>query len=82
MSKIYRKVVSHQAEKFLHKQSSQMQKRIVASIRGLPKDGDIKKLKGSIFYRIRVGNIRVVFEIDHLEKIISIQTIDNRGDIY
>jgi len=45
-------------------------------------DGDVKKLKGSMFYRLRVGNMRVVFEIDHLEKMIFIQTIDYRGDIY
>jgi mRNA interferase RelE/StbE len=59
-----------------------MQKRIIAGIRGLPMEGDIKKLKGTIFYRLRVGSLRIVFEIDHSEKIISIQTIDNRGDIY
>ena len=82
MSKTYRKVVSHQAEKFLRKQSNQIQKRVVESIHGLPMDGDVKKLKGSMFYRLRVGNMRVVFEIDHLEKMIFIQTIDYRGDIY
>lgn len=82
MNEIYRKVISKQAEKFLRRQPDQLQERLIMAIRGLPMEGDIKKLKGSIFYRLRIGKVRVIFEIDHSEKVIVIQTIDNRGDIY
>lgn len=78
----YRKVASHQAEKYLRKQPDQVQQRIVAAIRGLPTNGDIKRLKGSSDYRLRVGDIRVVYAIDHAEKVIYIKAIDNRGGIY
>lgn len=33
-------------------------------------------------YRIRVGNIRILYTVDELIKIISVEEIDNRGDIY
>ena len=77
----YRKVASHQAEKFLRKQPDQVQQRIVAAIRGLPLSGDIKKLKGSCDYRLRVGDMRIVYDIDHIEKVVYIKAIDSRGGI-
>lgn len=78
----YRKVVSHQAEKYLRKQSAHIQQRLVVAIRGLPMNGDIKKLKGSSDYRLRIGEMRMIFSIDHAEKIIYIRAIDSRGGIY
>lgn len=78
----YRKIISKQAEKFLRRQPVQLQERMILLIRGLPLEGDIKKLKGSMFYRLRAGKNRVIFEIDHFEKVSVIQAIDNRSDIY
>lgn len=43
---------------------------------------DIKKLHGHNMYRMRVGNIRVLYIIDDVIKIISVEEIDNRGDVY
>ena len=44
---------------------------------------DIKKLStAKNSYRLRVGKIRVVFEINHQNKIIYILDIDYRGNIY
>jgi len=47
---------------------------------------DLKRLKGnySNFYRVRTGNIRILFEVDNQKiKIIAIVTdIDFRGNIY
>ncbi len=45
---------SKQAIKFLQKQPLQTRKRIVESINLLP-FGDVKKLKGTEKYRLRVG---------------------------
>jgi mRNA interferase RelE/StbE len=44
---------------------------------------DIKKLKGlSNVYRMRVGNYRVIYEIENNKLIITVIKIGIRGDIY
>ena len=43
---------------------------------------DIKKMQGGSGYRMRVGQWRVLFERDDLIKVISIEKIGSRGDIY
>ncbi|ESU72927.1 plasmid stabilization system [Geobacillus kaustophilus GBlys] len=49
----------------------------------IPPQGDIKKLKGQDgLYRLRIGTYRVLFRIDHDERIIYIEAIGNRGDVY
>ena len=41
---------------------------------------DIKKLKGSVFYRIRVGQDRVI--IDDENNVVLVLKVGPRGDIY
>lgn len=65
--------------KFLKKQPPQVQHRIITAIENLPL-GDIKKLKGSSGYRLRVGDFRVIYDQDG--NIIDIIDIGNRGEIY
>ena len=43
---------------------------------------DIKKLQGLEMYRMRVGDMRVLYTIDDVVMVISIENIDNRGDVY
>jgi len=43
---------------------------------------DIKKLEGSLRYRLRVGSWRVIFDRDDLLKIVAIERIKPRGDAY
>ena len=45
---------------------------------------DLKKLKGKWegFYRIRMGEIRVIVTIDFKNKIIFVYSIDFRGSVY
>ena len=38
--------------------------------------------KISNLFRLRVGDYRILYTIDEAVKIISIENIDNRGDIY
>lgn len=41
------------------------------------------KLQGyDNLYRKRVGNIRILYSIKETLKIINIENIDNRGDVY
>lgn len=44
---------------------------------------DIKKMKySSLVYRLRVGKLRFIYEIDQDEIVIFVFTAGNRGDIY
>ncbi|RRD93635.1 type II toxin-antitoxin system RelE/ParE family toxin [Clostridiales bacterium COT073_COT-073] len=70
---------SKQAVKFLDKQKEEAKNRIKKAIMKLPL-GDVKKLKGSDYYRLRVGDFRVIF--DRNFNIIHIIKIDNRGQVY
>lgn len=48
----------------------------------MPDGTDIKRLKRYGLYRMRVGNIRIIYSIIEEIKVINIENIDNRGDIY
>lgn len=43
---------------------------------------DIKKLEGEPYYRMRVGNWRVIFDRQEAVKVIAIEKIKPRGDAY
>ena len=43
---------------------------------------DIKKLKGEPYFRLRVGQWRIIFDKDDQIKIVSIEKIKSRGDVY
>ena len=43
---------------------------------------DVKKLTGQPFYRLRVGQWRVIFDRQDDVKIIAIETLKPRGDAY
>ena len=71
---------SKKAVKFLKRQDVPSQKRLIAAISRLSLEGDIKKLQGIDGYRLRVGNFRVLFNVNGI--IIDIIDIGNRGQIY
>ena len=48
----------------------------------LPYGTDIKKLKGSEWFRMHVGDYRIIYGIDSGIKVITVENIDNRGDVY
>ena len=69
-----------QAEAYLAKQTKKQETRIKKAIESLPA-GDVRKLKGiENGYRLRIGNVRVLFE--KIGETISVIKIDNRGDVY
>lgn len=70
---------SKQAIKFLKKQPRNQRSKIVEAIQNIPY-GDIKKLKGLPFYRLRVGDYRVFFNQD--KEVTFVEKIGNRGDVY
>ncbi|MGD1908518.1 MAG: type II toxin-antitoxin system RelE/ParE family toxin [Leptolyngbyaceae cyanobacterium] len=87
--------LSKSADKFLKKLDGNVQRSIVARIGILrtcleeqkiypPDELDIKKLKGNLlgFSRIRVGKIRIIFEIRRETSELFIYDINYRGNIY
>lgn len=70
---------SKQSIKFLGKQEETIRIRIKHAILKLP-SGDVKKLMGQPYYRLRVGDFRVLFTREG--HIIEVSKIDNRGQIY
>jgi mRNA interferase RelE/StbE len=80
--KTYKIVFDKKAARFFSIQSKEQQKRLAISISKLPQ-GDTRQLKGyKGFYRLRVGEYRVIYTIKHNELIIAILSIGNRGDVY
>ena len=78
----YRIIIDKKAEKFIRKQEERVQERLLKAIYKLPEGTDIKKLKGSELFRLRVGNYRVIYSVDDEIKVIMVENIDNRGDVY
>ena len=79
----YHIVVEKWAAKFIRKQQPAQQKRIMQALAQLPFAGDIKPMAGSEgFYRLRVGDYRILYTVE--EEIITVRVTDagNRGDIY
>lgn len=80
---IYKIVLEKPAQKFLKRLSNPDKSRITKAISKLPKGDDIKPLKGHKgYYRLRVGDYRVIYTIDNGKYIICVVDAGNRGDIY
>lgn len=60
MNQSYRINISKNVLKFINKQDIHQRKRIMSAIYKLP-EGDVKKLKGFEYYRLRVGDFRIIF---------------------
>ncbi|MCD7864244.1 MAG: type II toxin-antitoxin system RelE/ParE family toxin [Lachnospiraceae bacterium] len=79
---IYKIKFEKAAQKFLDKQDKSQRIRLYKAICQLPEGTDIKKLKGCNLLRLRVGDFRIIYTIEEEIKIITIENIDNRGDVY
>ena len=81
---------SSQAAKFIQKNPPHVEgvkeclKLFIKKLSGETVSLDIKKMKGTWqdSLRIRKGDIRIIFSINENEKIIHVNVIDFRGDVY
>lgn len=79
----YKIEFSKAAQKFIDKQDKNQRLRLYKAIYKLPQGTDIQKLSGyNNTYRLRVGNYRVLYEIDDGIRLINIENVDNRGQVY
>jgi mRNA interferase RelE/StbE len=81
----YRLEVSHTAHHQIRNLPPQTQKRINKAIVLLsenPHHPGNKKLTAREGYRIRVGDYRVLYQIDDVAKIVTVYRVRARGDVY
>lgn len=80
---MYRIIIKKPAKKFIDKLPVNDKRRIVTAIEGLPDLGDRKRLQGhDEYYRLRVGDYRIIYTVDNGELIVYVVAAGNRGDIY
>ena len=83
----YTVIIRRQAQKKLQSLSRSDRARIAEKIYQLglnPDDSvlDVNRLQGEPYYRLRVGDWRVIFDRQDAVKIIAIERIKPRGDAY
>ena len=79
---MYQIVIKKKAKKFIDRLPLNEKKRVVAAIERLPNGEDIKKLGHADLLRLRVGEYRIIYTVDHGELIVMVIDADNRGQIY
>lgn len=85
---MYEIELSRKATKFYHKADTATVRRLNAAFDHLTKDPlyhyYIKPLSGELqgSYRLRVGDIRIVYSVYDAVKIVHIEVIGFRGDVY
>lgn len=80
---MYKIVIKKKAKKFIDKLPKNERLRIVKAIELLPNGEDIKKLKGhNDLLRLRVGDYRIVYAVNHGELVVIVIDVGNRGEIY
>lgn len=80
---------SRGSEKFIEKQNIREEvreelRRFLIRLKGENVNVDVKKLTGDWegYYRLRKGNIRIIFEVNKTGKVLYVEKVDFRGDVY
>ena len=83
------KIILHRnTVKFYRKADDALKERVADAIDVIARnphlDGHIKKLKGDLkrMHRFRMGDLRILYEIDDAQEIVWIKTIEWRGSTY
>jgi mRNA interferase RelE/StbE len=84
----YRLKLHKDVDKFLNKCREKQREAVkekLALLRENPRFNpqlDITALQGCDFYRLRIGQYRLIYEIKDDELLIFVMTMGNRGDVY
>lgn len=81
----YQVILKRSAEKELDKLDDRLFSRVTSRLEALetdPRPSDIKKLSGQDSYRIRVGDYRILFEIDDTAKRVLVFAVRHRRESY
>ncbi len=76
-------------ERYAQKQIMKLDKTIIPVIKNVigklaanPRPRGYKKLKGEEAYRIRVGNYRIIYEIEEDRILVTVVSVGHRKDIF
>jgi mRNA interferase RelE/StbE len=76
-------------ERYAQKQIMKLDKKVIPVIKSAvaalvdnPRPHGYKKLKGEDAYRIRIGDYRIIYEIDNGKIIVTVVSVGHRKDIY
>jgi len=82
---VYRLEVSHTAHRQILRLPGQTQERVNKSIAHLadnPRPPGSKKLTAREGYRVRVGDYRILYQIDDDARLVIVYRVMARGDVY
>ncbi|HUV44648.1 MAG TPA: type II toxin-antitoxin system RelE/ParE family toxin [Dehalococcoidales bacterium] len=82
---MYRLEISHTAHRQIRQLPAQTQERINRAIAHLaenPRPPGAKKLTARDGYKVRVGDYRILFQVDDGAKVVIIYRVMSRGDVY
>lgn len=69
--------------KFIKQQPRNQQERLLKAIYRLPGEGDIAAVSGKEgYFRLRVGDYRVIFTVNNGKCVVCVIDAGNRGQIY
>jgi mRNA interferase RelE/StbE len=80
---------SRDAEKFIEKQNIRVEvreelRKFLMKMKGENVNLDLKKLSGEWegYYRLRKGRLRIIFEPNRIDKVLFVDRVDFKGDVY
>lgn len=83
---MYQVVVERTAEKDLKRLSAVVRSRVAIALRSLaenPRPAGSRKLAGTKHdWRVRVGDYRIIYEIAYVIRVVRIQRIRHRREVY
>ena len=82
---MWRYIILKPAQRYLKRLQPRSRQRIFNELDKLlvnPTQTDFKKLKGREGYRLRVGNYRLLIQVNREEQLFLITEMGPRGDIY
>ena len=77
--------IARRAAKALQAIDARQRRRIEAAISALaedPRPAGVKRLQGVDAYRIRIGDYRVVYDVEDAVRIVSVTNVGHRRSIY
>jgi mRNA interferase RelE/StbE len=81
----YRLEILPGAERDLRRLAPAILRRVDARLRTLadqPRPPGVRHLPGSPFWRVRVGDYRIIFTINDPDQVVTITRVRHRGDVY
>jgi mRNA interferase RelE/StbE len=81
----HRLIIPRSAEKEIEKLPSPVRKRVHAKIKSLteePYQPGTRKIAGHGIFRVRVGDYRIVYEVDDSQRRVTISRVRHRSEAY